>query len=76
MTCKEARETLGGRLESSVSKEQWAAFEAHMTVCRECDRRLRQTESIRRMLRRCCNRLGAPQSLRSRIALALPHRAA
>ena len=59
-----------------VTERQWRGFEQHMTACPECDRQLRRTESIRRILRQCCRRMRAPQSLRSRIALALPHRAA
>ena len=76
MTCQEAIDTLAGRREGAHSNEQWRGFEEHMISCTECDRQLRLTESIRRILRQHCRRVRAPQSLRSRIALALPHRAA
>jgi len=76
MTCKEAQNTLAGRIERSDSDELWRAFEQHMSACEDCDSLLSGTESIRAVLRRCCRRWRAPQSLRSRIALALPHRTA
>ena len=76
MTCQEARDTLAGRFEHPGSNERWRGFEQHMTACPECDRQLRRTESIRRILRQCCRRVRAPQSLRSSIAIALPHRVA
>ncbi|MCZ6506682.1 MAG: hypothetical protein O7A98_03095 [Acidobacteria bacterium] len=76
MTCQEAHNALAGRLQTFGSQEPWDALEQHLEDCPDCEHRLRQTESIRRLLRECCIRLRAPQALRARIADALPHRAA
>jgi mycothiol system anti-sigma-R factor len=76
MTCQEAHNALTGRLETFGSQEPWNALEQHLEDCPDCERHLRETESIRRVLKECCARMRAPQALRSRIAGALPHRAA
>lgn len=76
MTCQEAQSALIHGFEPLGSEELSSAFERHMDDCAACKARLRATEPIRHLLRRCCRRLRAPYTLRLRIAGALPHRAA
>jgi hypothetical protein len=76
MNCSEAQLALvSGRMPAGAGSS-WGALEAHLERCVDCEGRLRETEPIRRLLRDCCERLKAPQSLRLRIFGALPHRAA
>ncbi|MDH3402996.1 MAG: hypothetical protein OES32_02530 [Acidobacteriota bacterium] len=76
MNCTEAQTALVSGCVPSGSENPWGAFEAHLEVCADCGRKLRETEPIRELVRDCCARLGAPWSLRLRIVGALPHRAA
>jgi hypothetical protein len=77
MTCQEAQSVLiHGFAPFGDEGDRSQAFERHMACCSACGARLRATEPVRRLLKRCCRRLRAPYTLRLRIAGALPHRAA
>ncbi len=76
MNCTEAQLALVSGRVPADTESSWGALEAHLECCVDCERRLRETEPIRRLLRDSCRRLTAPQALRLRIFGALPHRAA
>ena len=76
MTCQQAVDALTGRRVLLAHEGAPDALEKHLAVCPQCAGRLHRTESVRRLLRECCQRLPAPHTLRTRIACALPHRAA
>ena len=76
MTCEQAVDTLTGRIESWIGSNLPNALERHLAECPECAGHLERTESVRRLLRECCERRLAPSALRVRISRALPHRAA
>ena len=76
MTCADARQLLSRRLDAALAPAEERALETHLQGCRACRAVVRELEMERSLLRQEWQPVAAPAGFATRVAAALPPRAA
>jgi mycothiol system anti-sigma-R factor len=74
MDCKQVSEALFLFVDNELGEEQQTPFRDHVAQCPHCSRQMSYTLKLLLVIRERCSRCPAPDTLRSRILLSLPHR--
>ena len=74
MDCKEVSESLFLFVDNELEEALLTNFRDHVARCPGCAQRMDYTRKFLWLVRERCTRCAAPQTLRSRILTALPHR--
>ena len=76
MDCKRVSKTIYLFFDNELEDELLRPFRHHVDGCPGCARRVDHTRKVLLLVRKCCHRECAPESLRARILTSLPHRLA
>lgn len=74
MDCKEVGAALFLFFDNEMEEELMSPFRDHVSRCGDCARRVDYTRKLLLMVREKCVRCTAPERLRMRILISMPHR--
>jgi len=74
MDCRRFSEVVFLYTDNEMEEELLVEFRQHRDLCPGCARRIDYTRRLLTLLRERCRRASAPESLRRRILINLPHR--
>ena len=74
MDCREVSSVLFLFFDNEMEENLLTPFRDHVARCGECARRMDYTRKLLLIVREKCIRCSAPERLRSRILISMPHR--
>ena len=74
MDCREVSSVLFLFFDNEMEENLLTPFRDHVARCGECARRMDYTRKLLLIVREKCVRCSAPERLRSRILISMPHR--
>lgn len=74
MDCKEVGEVIYLFFDNEMNEEQLTPFRDHVAGCGHCAQQMSYTRKLLLVVRQRCLRCTAPEKLRHRILISLPHR--
>ncbi|HZF13962.1 MAG TPA: hypothetical protein VFE33_34650 [Thermoanaerobaculia bacterium] len=74
MDCKRVNEVIFLFFDNEMEEDLLSPFRDHVALCGACARRMDYTRKLLLIVRERCLRCSAPERLRHRILISLPHR--
>jgi len=74
MDCRRFRKVVFLYTDNEMEADLVIDFRQHLTLCPHCAQHIEYTLRLLSLVRKRCQRVAAPESLRDRILTSLPHR--